>query len=89
MVRDNKSKISDVQMDNYLSMARIKNLKSRLPKEVTYVSMYKDYKGEHSIKAIINKESFYFSVPDDLIIREAQEGVLEDLIMQKVKSYVR
>lgn len=80
---DNRGRVQLPQkIDNRLLFGlRMKELKSELPSQVSFLAPYKTYKGEYRVKVVINKEEYQFTVPEDLNftnadIEELRVGIL-------------
>lgn len=62
---------------------QLKVLKKRLPSSCSYLSTLKKKSGEIQIKAVVNREDFFFSVPQDLSLNAADIQELERAILSK------
>jgi len=66
----------------------IKNIKSALPSECTFLAPYKNNKGEYLIKAIVGGDRFYYTTPENLIFTQADIDRLTSVITEKCEEYV-
>lgn len=66
----------------------VKTLKSEVPKQCTFVSPYKDHKGEFTLMYKVGGQDYHISVPEDYDITVADRTRIKTLIeetCQKVK----
>jgi hypothetical protein len=63
--------------------SNLKILKKGLPKSCTYLSSYRTSDGKMLVKAIINKNQHFFSVPDNLRFTPADLRRLKNVILEK------
>lgn len=68
------------------------HIKSRVPKTCSYLSFYKNSKGEHHIRAVYKhsgkKEEALYTIPQDFVFNKADFEYIEELITEKCKQYV-
>jgi hypothetical protein len=79
----NKIENSAKDLQMYIFRQTLKELKKGLPKSCTFLSPYLDSNSELFAKAVVNKQDYYFSLPDNLEFSKADVERLENLILEK------
>lgn len=68
----------------HLFNVRLKDLKRRLPKKVTFISPIKGVNGDMFIRVGVAKEFYRFSIPNDFNLTEADWTRVVTLITEKI-----
>ena len=68
----------------HLFNVRLKDLKRRLPKAVSYISPLKDRNGDMFVRVAVNKDFYRFSIPNDFNLSEADWTRIVTLISEKL-----
>lgn len=81
------------KVNHSLFNSQIRTLKSELPSACTFLSLVTKSTGELCLRAMIKnaegrKDSYIYSVPQDLLMTTADLDRIKNLITQKCNNYV-
>ena len=62
------------------------NLKKSLPSVCTFLASFKTVKGEYQVKAVIKKETYHFSTPENLDFTQADINELHAQLLKICNS---
>jgi hypothetical protein len=86
----NQNPIRTPQIDpKFIFGHTIKSLKKQLPKQCTYLSSYKDSKGDYYVRAVINGSEYLFTIPPGFIFKAADVNELKSQILQICEQNVK
>jgi hypothetical protein len=82
----NKIENSTKDIKVFIFRQTLKELKKDLPNVCTFLAPYLDTNGELYVKAIVNKNEHYFSLPYDLEFSKTDVERLKNLILEKCQT---
>jgi hypothetical protein len=63
--------------------AELRAVKKNVPKACTFISLMKTSEGEHLVKAMIKGDEYRYTIPQDLIMTQAEYDRIQNLIIDK------
>lgn len=63
--------------------AELRTIKKNVPKACTFISLMKTSEGEHLVKAMINGDEYRYTIPQDLLMTQADYTRIQNLIIEK------
>lgn len=72
------------ELNTYLFNVRLKDLKKRLPKRVSFIATMKGADAQMYIRVKIDKDFYRFTIPNDLSLTESDWSRIVTLIFDKI-----
>jgi hypothetical protein len=75
-----------IENKRYLTNEVLKSIKKSLPKECTFLSLFRRKEGDICIRSVVNKKNYYYTVPQDFSLTEASFERIRSLILETCKT---
>lgn len=74
--------MKEIENKIYLTNQVLKAIKKSLPRNCTFLSLYRRREGDLCIRSVVNKVDYYYTLPQDFSLTEASFERIRSLILE-------